>query len=244
MADAYDRYRPGPLADGVIWVLGPGATDALDLGAGTGAVTRHLIRLLPGLVVSAEPDRRMRAVLADRLPEAHPVGAVAEGLPFAPGSFDAVIVSSAWHWMDPAWAVPEIARVLRPGGHFGVLGNGPSRMEAWVDALLSGQEPSERSGPDAAEATDRRRYRHVELPHGAPFGPPREARFEWSLPMTADELVGLASTYSAMIVRPDDERAAALARVRQRAEELLAASGSATVELPMRCWCWQTTRLA
>ncbi len=82
------------------------------------------------------------------------------------------------------------------------------------------------------------------MPHGAPFGPAHEARFEWSLPLTVDEVVGLASTYSAMIVRPEAERTAALARVRTRAEDLLAGSGTETIQLPMRCWCWRTTRVA
>jgi ubiquinone/menaquinone biosynthesis C-methylase UbiE len=136
VADTYDRYRPAPPGEAVDWVLPTNAVDVLDLGAGTGAVTRLLRTRVPGKVVAAEPDARMRAVLVRRVPDMSAVGARAEALPFADESFDAVAVSSAWHWMDLALTVPEAARVLRPGGRLGVLWNGPARDVGWVAELL------------------------------------------------------------------------------------------------------------
>lgn len=41
--------------------------------------------------------------------------------PDAAASPDGVFIQSAWHWLDPDRAVPEITRVLRPGGTFGAL---------------------------------------------------------------------------------------------------------------------------
>ena len=61
VADTYDRYRPAPPGEAVDWVLPTNAVDVLDLGAGTGAVTRLLRERVPGKVVAAEPDARMRA---------------------------------------------------------------------------------------------------------------------------------------------------------------------------------------
>ena len=131
-------------------MLPTNAVDVLDLGAGTGAVTRLLRERVPGKVVAAEPDARMRAVLVRRVPDVLTVGARAEALPFADDTFDAVAVSSAWHWMDLALTVPEAARVLRPGGRLGVLWNGPARDVEWVAELLG---PSrERVGPASDHA--------------------------------------------------------------------------------------------
>ena len=87
------------------------------------------------------------------------VGARAEALPFADDTFDAVAVSSAWHWMDLALTVPEAARV-RPGGRLGVLWNGPARDVEWVAELLGpSREGWTRQGPRQASpcrATARR----------------------------------------------------------------------------------------
>ena len=68
VADTYDRYRPAPPGEAVDWVLPTNAVDVLDLGAGTGAVTRLLRERVPGKVVAAEPDARMRAVLVPSRP--------------------------------------------------------------------------------------------------------------------------------------------------------------------------------
>ena len=193
VADTYDRYRPAPPGEAVNWVLPTNAVDVLDLGAGTGAVTRLLRGRVPGKVVAAEPDARMHAVLVRRVPDVLTVGARAEALPFADATFDAVVVSSAWHWMDLGLTVPEAARVLRPGGCLGVLWNGPARDIEWVAELLGPRR--ERVGP----ASDHAKRHCVELPSDAPFTTPETIVITWSMPMTRDELVGLASTYSTVI---------------------------------------------
>ena len=236
VADTYDRYRPAPPGEAVDWVLPTNAVDVLDLGAGTGAVTRLLRTRVPGKVVAAEPDARMRAVLVRRVPDMSAVGARAEALPFADESFDAVAVSSAWHWMDLALTVPEAARVLRPGGRLGVLWNGPARDVGWVAELLG---PSrERVGA----VSDHAKRHRVELPPDAPFTTLETTVITWSMPMTRDELVGLASTYSAVITRPAEERAEILRRVEKLVIDHAGFGNGTTVQLPMRCRCWRVTR--
>ena len=81
----------------------------------TGAVTRELVGRA-ARIIAVEPDERMRTVLAARCPEAEVLAGRGEDIPLPAASVDAVVISSAWHWLDPERAVPEIARVLRVGG--------------------------------------------------------------------------------------------------------------------------------
>src|SRR6202453_1408247 len=108
-----------------------GARAVLDLAAGTGAVTRELVGLAPRLI-AVEPDERMRAVLAARCPEAEVLAGRGEDIPLPDASVDAVVISSAWHWLDPGRAVPEITRVLRVGGTLGVMWISRDARVPWV----------------------------------------------------------------------------------------------------------------
>ncbi len=125
-ADVYARARPAYPAEAIEWTLATaGAGDgapALDLAAGTGALTAPLIDA--GLTVTAvEPSAEMRRILLDRAPEATVVDALAEDLPAGDDSFDLVTVANALHWFDPKAAYEEIRRVIAPGGHLAVLWN-------------------------------------------------------------------------------------------------------------------------
>jgi ubiquinone/menaquinone biosynthesis C-methylase UbiE len=118
VAGDYDRLRPGPSAEALDWLLPPDATSALEVGAGTGVMTRLLAGRVPH-VTAVEPDERMRDVLSGLASTAHHVDIVegrAEALPGPDARFDVVVASSAWHWVDEARAVPEVVRVLRPVG--------------------------------------------------------------------------------------------------------------------------------
>ena len=112
-ADLYERGRPRYPAEAVDWLLPEGAQHVLDLGAGTGKLTR--------LLIEARPGHGGRAVggMREKLIRAVPGGAVlpgsAERLPIDGESVDAVLVAQAWHWVDPERAVPEVARVLQAG---------------------------------------------------------------------------------------------------------------------------------
>jgi SAM-dependent methyltransferase len=127
VAEAYERFRP-PIPEAALdWLLPAGCQSVLDLGAGTGACTRLLVRRVPE-VLAVEPDARMRALIARCAPEAQTLAGKAESLPLEVGRVDAVLVCSAWHWMDPELAVPEIGRVLRRAGTFGIMWNGLDRL--------------------------------------------------------------------------------------------------------------------
>src|SRR2546423_4187356 len=125
-ADVYERARPEYPPDAVAWLadrlsLGPGRV-VVDLAAGTGKLTRLLVPT-GARVLAVEPQAEMRAVLERAVPGADALEGTAEALPLADSSVDAVTVASAFHWFEPAKALPEIARVLRPGGRLAVIFN-------------------------------------------------------------------------------------------------------------------------
>ena len=133
IAGEYDRLRPSPPPEAVDWLL-PACRDVVvDLAAGTGLLTRALAGKV-GHVIAIEPDERMRSVLQARSGGVEVLAGRGEAMPLPDASADAVFVSSAWHWMDPDRAVPEIGRVLRGGGRFGVIWTGRSPDIEWLQA--------------------------------------------------------------------------------------------------------------
>ena len=134
VAESYDRVRPGPASAAVDWLVPAGCRSAVDLAAGTGLFTRALLGRVPE-ITAVEPDGRMRAVLAERTEGVRVLDGRGEAIPLTDASADAVFVSTAWHWFDPALAVPEIARVLRDGGRLGVIWTSRDRAGDWVAEL-------------------------------------------------------------------------------------------------------------
>ena len=116
---------------------------AVDLGAGTGALTRLLVGRADE-VVAVEPDDRMRAVLAEAVPGARAVAGRGEAIPLPDDSADAVLASSSWHWMETVPTLREIARVLVPGGSCPPCGRAPiptPGLVAQAQALLARSVP-------------------------------------------------------------------------------------------------------
>jgi SAM-dependent methyltransferase len=243
VAEDYDRYRPSPPPPALDWLIPPGAAAILDLAAGTGLVTRELIGRA-SQVFAVEPDERMRAVLTARIPQAKVLAGRGEDIPLPDASVDAVVISSAWHWLDPALAVPEIARVLRPGGTLGVIWVSRDDREPWVAEFNAfaresreADRPAGRHGGDPAE---RRRRRRVEFPPGTPLSPTKERLVEFSVPMTKDELAGLLGTYSAIITLDADRRA----EFSQRVRSFLDRQPWDEADVPLICRCLRSTRQA
>jgi SAM-dependent methyltransferase len=240
----YDRARTGPPAEAIAWLLPAGARAAVDLGAGTGKLSRVLADQVPQ-VTAVEPDGRMRAVLRAHSPGVQVVEGTGEAIPLPDASVDGVFVSSAWHWMDPALAVPEIARVLRDGGRFGVLGTGMDRESGWLREIRwrpDGQSRSDESTDrDASSETQARHRDHqVTLPAGDLFGNIQTRRFGFSRTMTIDGIVDMLGTYSRLITATPEDRAAVLDAARTALTEHFPTGGE--IDVPMRTWCWRANR--
>jgi SAM-dependent methyltransferase len=238
VAADYDRYRPSPPPEALDWLIPPGAQAILDLAAGTGAVTRKLIGRA-ARIIAVEPDERMRAVLAAGCLEAEVLAGRGEDIPLPDASVDAVVISAAWHWLDPGQAVPEITRVLRVGGVLGVMGIARDLRVPWVaefnrlarEAWVADRPPDGR--PDG------HRRREVVFPAGTPLSAVQEHTVDYSLPMTKDELLGLLGTYSGVITL-DPARRADFSRV---ARAFLDQQPWDRVDLPLICRCLRSRRL-
>jgi SAM-dependent methyltransferase len=121
----YERGRPGWPTE-VLDVAGlPPAATVLDLGAGTGKLTRLLVRRF-SRVICVEPDEAMRAVLSPLCSSADVLAGAAEHIPLADASVDGVFVAEAFHGFDDERALAEIARVLKPRGALVLMWNLPA----------------------------------------------------------------------------------------------------------------------
>lgn len=118
----YDRFRPGFPGAVAELIIPENVPLALDLGAGTGKFTEHLVSRAE-IVLAVEPSDAMRAVLIDKLPEVRAVAGTAEQIPVEAGTVSVVTVAQAFHWFDREKATAEIHRILTPGGTLALLWN-------------------------------------------------------------------------------------------------------------------------
>jgi SAM-dependent methyltransferase len=248
IADDYDRLRPGPPDAAVDWLVPARCAVAVDLGAGTGLLTRKLMSRA-GRVIAVEPDDRMSAVLRARSPGVEVIKGTAEAIPLPDASADGVFVSSAWHWMDPDLAIPEICRVLRDGGRFGVAWAGRDRRVSWlqdIDGLHGLRSPAtegdDQAGRDQAGADGLdRRPREAGLLEDGPFTHVETETFGFTRAMTVDAIVALLATYSGLISASLADRAAALARAGAALSQQF--PGAREIHVPMRASCWRADRV-
>jgi SAM-dependent methyltransferase len=242
VADEYNRLRSGPSEEALRWLLPEGATDVLEIGAGTGILTRLLAERVDRLT-AVEPDDRMRAVLAGADPRVDLLAGTAEEIPAGASSFDVVIAQSAWHWVDESRAVPEVARVLRPGGRLSLVWTGPDRSVDWMRSLWAGGIIF--SPEEVAEQDSHRRGRHVVNPDASgasPFHEPETKLFRWSKPMTKADLVALSATYSAVITMDDEVRREHLHAMTRFLDAYEPLAGRDVVDVPMRSYCWRAAK--
>jgi SAM-dependent methyltransferase len=250
VAAHYDRFRPGPPTEAVDWLLPTRVERVVDLGAGTGALTRLLVERADE-VVAVEPDDRMRSVLVKEVPKARAVTGRGEAMPLPDGCADAVLASSSWHWMDPIPTLHEVGRILKPKAILGALWTGPDPDGPFIAQArtLLAERPS---GSNGSQQTDGltglilgdalRPMSTLEIPEGVPFDQPEHEAFTWDVALNAEELIGLLGTLSWIITMPEETRNTLFAEARRLLRELLGIEGELTVDVAFRSDVWRSTR--
>jgi SAM-dependent methyltransferase len=157
-SDAYHERNARFIERGLAWglwqlpeaelqVLGDVAgKDVLELGCGAAEWSRALARIGARVTGLDNSERRLehaRRAVADERVDVTLVHASAEAIPLPDASFDVVLADwGAPTFADPYLVVPEVARILRPGGVFAFSGATPlawlafdEPADAWDDRL-------------------------------------------------------------------------------------------------------------
>jgi ubiquinone/menaquinone biosynthesis C-methylase UbiE len=214
-AAAYTAGRPGYPGEAVALVVDrlgvtPGRR-VLDLGAGTGKLTRELVDRGAD-VVAVEPmagmrDELRRSIPGDRL---EILEGTAEALPLDDASVDGATIAQAFHWFDGPAALAELHRVVRPDGWLAVVFNRrdlTTPVQAAIDDLLlpyRGDTPSwaTHGWDQALETSDL-------------FASDEPVVFPWIQHLTADGLVARVRSISFVSKLDAPTRDRVLARVRE-----------------------------
>jgi ubiquinone/menaquinone biosynthesis C-methylase UbiE len=224
VAELYEQARPEYPREAIDWVasrlgLGNGST-IVDLGAGTGKLTRALLTT-GARVIAVEPGDAMRAELERALPEVEALRGAAEQIPLQDGSVDCIAAGSAFHWFRHDEALPEMHRVLRRDGGLALLWNSRDRdqpIQQEVSGLIAQLVPRVRPRPEHwADAV-----RKSDL-----FSAPDEAHFPWVQKLGAEGLVARMSSISFVAAAPAEARAELDARLREAVTRL-----GGTVDFP------------
>jgi SAM-dependent methyltransferase len=217
VADVYERARPGYPPEAVAWIadrldVRPGRT-VLDLGAGTGKLTRALLNT-GARVIAVEPGDAMRAELERAAPGAEALRGSAEDIPLPNASVDAIAVGQAFHWFRHDVAIPELHRVLRPGGGVALLWNSrdpDAPLHQEIAKLIAPFIPPDR--PDSDEWAQL-------LEESELFGPLEERRFSFVQELDAHQLAERIASVSFVAAAPAAARRELDEQLRRVAERL------------------------
>jgi len=208
VAEDYDATRqsyPPELIDEVVATAaaGPGA-EVLEIGCGTGQLTRHLAGRGFGLT-AIDIGASMVAAARDRVTDP---GVRFEATSFEDfaggGPFDLIASATAFHWVDPGVGLAKAARLLRPGGWLALLTTGeryPEPLRTRIEELWV------RHNRSSDEWTSQPAWL-TGLREGGLFGRTVERQHHRTLRLSAETILGVERTRATFLSWPAADQAA------------------------------------
>ena len=228
VAGAYERGRPGYPLEAVRWLAGDEPADVVDLGAGTGKLTRSLVAL-GHRVTAVEPLAEMRAELERAVRGVTVLEGSAESIPLPDCSADVVTCAQSFHWFEYAAALPEITRLLRPAAHLALVWNSRDDRDPWMARL------SAIIGNETVQDGDV----IPPLEESGLFGSVEKARFSFEQALDRDGLLDLVLSRSYCAKLAPAEREPILDAVAELYDETAGRDG---VRLAYLTECFRTAR--
>lgn len=237
-ADRYERLRPDHPLEAVRFCVPLRAADVVDIGAGTGKLTRALVDE-GHRVVAVEPSAAMRETLATAMPGVRVLATSAEATGLADRGMDAATFAQSWHWVEVPTASAELERIVRPGGVVSMLWTMLDDDVPWLARVQAAMHSTDRAWQ---RLPGRDQEAWARPPQGA-FGRVERHTVSWSARLTRADLVAMVTTRSYYLEAPPGEQRVLLDRVRDAVEREFPGGGDdETIDLPYVTTCLRYRR--